>query len=81
MGAGRRLLQHFELQTERYNMESLRTQIHSRIQLSEMIVHAYVKDLCHLITDELSKKNIEADILVSELRMDIIFIWKKGTEF
>ncbi|HPO03961.1 MAG TPA: exodeoxyribonuclease VII large subunit [Bacillota bacterium] len=79
MGAGRRLLQHFELQTERYNMESLRTQIHSRIQLSEMIVHAYVKDLCHLITDELSKKNIEADILVSELRMDSPYsIMEKG---
>jgi exodeoxyribonuclease VII large subunit len=64
-----RLLQYFELKTESYNMESLKKQISNRIQLAQMQVDGFGKDLFHMISDKLAEKSATIEQLHAELRL------------
>lgn len=65
----RRLLQYYELKTESYNMENLKTQISNRVRLAQMHMDSLGKDLFHMISDKLAEKGTAVEQLYAELRL------------
>ncbi|MGI6733123.1 MAG: exodeoxyribonuclease VII large subunit [Anaerovoracaceae bacterium] len=65
----RRLLQYYELKTESYNMENLKTQISNRVRLAQMHMDSLGKDLFHMISDKLAEKGTAVEQLHAELRL------------
>ena len=59
----RRLLQYYELKTESYNMENLKTQISNRVRLAQMHMDSLGKDLFHMISDKLAEKGTAVEQL------------------
>lgn len=64
-----RRLQYYELKTESYNMEALKTQISNRIQLAQMHVNGLAKDMFHMISDRLTEKMSTVEQLFAELQL------------
>lgn len=64
-----RRLQYYELKTESYNMEALKTQISNRIQLVQMHVNGLAKDMFHMISDRLTEKMSTVEQLFAELQL------------
>ena len=64
-----RRLQYYELKTESYNMEALKTQISNRIQLAQMHVNVLAKDMFHMISDRLTEKMSTVEQLFAELQL------------
>ena len=64
-----RRLQYYELKTESYNMEALKTQISNRIQLAQMHVNGLAKDMFHMISDRLTEKMSTVEQLFADLQL------------
>ncbi len=66
--SARRLLRFYELQTEQYNMESLKNKIYNRIRLAEVRGDSLSRDIFHSMSEKLALKSSAMEIRLSELK-------------